>query len=331
MLLAGDIGGTNTRLALYAPETGARHPVAEAKFNSAEYAGLEVIARRFLADTGRRVAHACFDVAGPVIDGRAHLTNLPWTLDEAALAQALGIPRATLLNDLKAVAYAVPRLQPADFVTLNAGVRDPTGAIAVVAPGTGLGEAFLVWDGARHVACSSEGGHAGFAPADARQSGLRDWLARRFGHVSCERVLSGPGIANIYDYLCETAPGRVSAEFAASLADAPDRTPLIAQAGLADDTGTSLAGATLAMFAQVLGAEAGDLALKVLATGGVYLAGGIPRRMLSKLSSGDLMQAFTDKGRMSPLLSAMPVHVVTAPAALLGAALFGLDQMQAIG
>ncbi len=330
MLLAGDIGGTKTLLALFDPATGPRQPVAEAEFHSASYPGLDAIVREFLAREKRSAEYACFDVAGPVIDGHAQLTNLPWNVAETALGQALGLKRVTLLNDLKAVAYAVPHLEPDDLHTLHEGQPDEHGPIAVVAPGTGLGEAFLIWDGEGYIACSSEGGHASFAPTDDRQSGLRQRLAQRFGNVSCERVCSGPGIANIYDYLQETDPQREAGALAADLTGAADRTPLISEAGLADPTGESLAAATLDMFVTILGDEASNMALKVLATGGVYLAGGIPAHILPKLTDGRFMRAFLNKGRMSDLLSAMPVHVVTARAALFGAAQYGLDHMKPV-
>jgi glucokinase len=329
MLLAGDIGGTKTLLALYSPAIGARQPVAEAEFHSASYPGLDAIAREFLSGEKRTATYACFDVAGPVIGGRAHLTNLPWDLEEAALCQSLGLQRVTLLNDLKAIAYAVPFLEPADLHTVNVGQPEQNGPIAVIAPGTGLGEAFLVWGGSSYIACSSEGGHASFPPTDERHAGLWQHLAKRFGHVSCERVCSGLGIANIYDYLREIDPGAEPAPFAAALSRAPDRTPLIAQVGLEDPSGNPLAAATLEIFVSALGDEASNLALKVLATGGVYLAGGIPAHLLPKLTDGRFMRAFVNKGRLSDLLTSMPVNVVTARAALLGAALYGLDQIQA--
>jgi glucokinase len=328
MLLAGDIGGTKTLLALYEPASGVRQPVVEAEFHSGSYPGLDTIAREFLTRQNQTAEYACFDVAGPVIGGRAHLTNLPWDMDEAALCQSLGLRRVMLLNDLKAIAYAVPRLQPTELHCVNAGRTEPNGPIAVVAPGTGLGEAFLVWNGSAYIACSSEGGHASFAPTDERQSALRRYLAARFGHVSCERVCSGLGIANIYDHLRETQPELEPAAFAAELSQAADRTPVISQAGIDAADSNPLAAATLEMFVTILGDEAGNLALTVLATGGVYLAGGIPAHVLSKLTDGRFMQSFVNKGRMSDLLAAMPVHVVTTRAALLGAALYGLDQMQ---
>lgn len=327
MLLAGDIGGTKTLLALYEPEAGARKPVAMAEFPSASYPGLDVIAREFLSSQNRSADYACFDVAGPVIGGRAHLTNLPWDVSEPKLCQSLGLKRATLLNDLKAVAYAVPHLQPEDIVTLNPGTPEPHGPIAVVAPGTGLGEAFLIWDGSAYIACSSEGGHASFAPTDQRQVGLLAYLTQRFGVVSYERVCSGPGIANIYDYLRELGPGAEPAELTAALVQAPDRTPVISRAGLADATGQSLPAEALDLFVEILGDEAGNMALKVLATGGVFLAGGIPAHILPKLTAERFMRAFTNKGRMASLLSTMPIHVVTASAALIGAAQYGLDHM----
>jgi glucokinase len=328
MLLAGDIGGTKTLLALYTPATGARQPIAEAEFHSASYPGLDVMAREFLASVKGTADSACFDVAGPVIGGRARLTNLPWDVDEASLRQALGLQRVVLLNDLKAIAYAVPHLEPADLHLINVGKPEPNGPIAVVAPGTGLGEAFLVWSGNAYIACSSEGGHASFAPTDERQAGLRQYLAQRFGHVSIERVCSGLGIANVYDYLRDSDPASEPAAFADALARAADRTPLISQAGMAEPSGHALAAATLEMFVTILGDEAGNLALKVLATGGVYLAGGIPIHLMAKLTDGRFMQAFINKGRLSDMLANMPVHVVTTRAALLGAALYGLDQMR---
>jgi glucokinase len=328
MLVVGDIGGTKTLLALFAPGADPRKPVAEKEYHSSSYAGLDVIVRAFLQETGQQAAMGCFDVAGPVVKGAVHTTNLPWTMDEQGLAQAIGLQRVILLNDLKAIAYAVPRLQPADRYTLNAGEPEPEGAMAVVAPGTGLGEAFLVWDGRDYIACASEGGHASFAPADDRQADLWRHLRQRFGEVSFERVCSGLGIANIYDFLRDTQVFAEPPDFAARLAAAADRTPLISQAGLDDAAGNPLAAATMAIFVAVLGAEAGNLALKVMSTGGVYLAGGIPAHVLPLLTDGRFLEAFTAKGRLGAVLRKMPVHVVTARAALLGAALYGLERME---
>ena len=326
MLIAGDIGGTKTLLALYVPEAGARQPIAQAEFHSANYANLDDIVREFIAQVQRPVEAACFDVAGPVIHRRAHLTNLPWVLDEEAMQQALGLKQVTLLNDLKAVAYAVPHLLPEDVHTINEGRAEPFGPMAVIAPGTGLGEAFLIWDGNEYIACSSEGGHADFAPTDDTQAALWRHVANRYGHVANERVCSGSGLPNIYDFLRDRDPASEPPDFAAALAQAPDRTPLIVRAALEDPANT-LCAATLEMFVSILGAEAGNLALKVLATGGVYLGGGIPPRILSHLDSGRFMPAFVAKGRFTDLLTKIPVKVITNQAALLGAALYRLNRI----
>jgi glucokinase len=326
MLIAGDIGGTKTLLALYVPESGARKPIAQAEFHSANYHSLEDIVRAFIEQTNRPVEAACFDVAGPVINGRAHLTNLPWVLDEGMMEQTLGLKRVMLLNDLKAVAYAVPHLLPEDVHTINEGRADPHGPMAVIAPGTGLGEAFSIWNGSTYVACSSEGGHADFAPTDETQAALRHYLSDRYGHVAYERVCSGSGLPNIYDFLRDSRFAPEPAALAAILAQAPDRTPIIVEAAM-QDPAEALCGATLDLFVSILGAEAGNLALKVLATGGVYLGGGIPPRILSRLDDGRLMRAFVSKGRFADLLAKVPVKVITTQAALLGAALYGLDQI----
>jgi glucokinase len=326
MLIAGDIGGTKTRLALYVPDTGARQPIAQAEFHSANYRSLDDIIRAFVAQVRRPVEAACFDVAGPVINRRAHLTNLPWVLDEEAMQQALGLKQVTLLNDLKAVAYAVPHLLPEDVHTINEGRAEPFGPMAVIAPGTGLGEAFLIWDGNEYIACSSEGGHADFAATDDTQAALWRHVANRYGHVANERVCSGSGLPNIYDFLRDRDPAAEPPAFAAALAEAPDRTPLIVRAALEDPANT-LCSATLEMFVSILGAEAGNLALKVLATGGVYLGGGIPPRILSHLDNGRFMQAFVAKGRFTDLLAKIPVKVITNQAALFGAALYGLNRI----
>jgi glucokinase len=329
MLLAGDIGGTKTLLGLYKPESDPRQPVAEAEFPSASYSGLEAIVREFLKQTKKTAAYACFDVAGPVIKGRAHLTNLPWSLEEEALGRELGLKKAVLLNDLQAIAYAVPHLQAKDLYTINFGKPDPQGAMAVIAPGTGLGEAFLVWSGTEYIACSSEGGHASFAPADEIQAKLWRQASQKFGHVSYERVCSGQGLPNIYTFLRDSGYAQESAEFAAKLASAPDPTPVIVQAALDDPAAHPLCTATMEIFVAILGAEAGNLALKVLATGGVYLAGGIPKRVLNWLTDERFMQAFANKGRFADLLRDIPVYAVVSRAALLGAVLYGFHHLGA--
>jgi len=323
MLLAGDIGGTKTTLALYDQATGPRSPLAQSTFRSAEYSGLAEMARRFLGLQDATVERACFGIAGPVLAGRAALTNLAWSdLDEVELADALHIPNVRLINDVEAIAWAVTSLQPADLLALNDAPAEASGSIAVIAPGTGLGEAYLTWDGARYRAHACEGGHADFAPANLQQAGLARFLLGRFEHVSCERVCSGLGLPNIYAFLKESGRFPEPAWLAQRLAGAADLTPIIVQAALAGES--SLCQATLDLFVEALGAEAGNLALKILATGGVYVGGGIPPRILPALQSGGFMPAFLNKGRMSRLLAGMPVHVILhAQAALLGAAVCG--------
>jgi glucokinase len=328
MLIAGDIGGTKTLLALYDAAHGPRRPVAQAEFPSARYQGLEGMIEEFLDRHKARAHAACFDVAGPVIEGRAQLTNLPWILEEKALSSRLGLERTTLMNDLQAIAHAVPHLQADELHTIKPGREQAHGAKAVIAPGTGLGEAFLVWGGSDYIACPSEGGHADFAPDDELQVELLRYMRERHTRVGYERVCSGLGIPNIYDFLRESGRAPQSAALAAELAKVADRTPLIVEAALREPDGDALSALTLRSFVSILGAEAGNLALKVLATGGVYIGGGIAPRILARLEDGVFAQAFVNKGRFAGMLEGIPVHVIVTRAALLGAAIFGLRQMQ---
>jgi len=325
MLLAGDIGGTNTRLAIVSDDGGPRRPLAQATLPSAAHSSLDALVRTFLASGPYVVDRACFGVAGPVVEGRVSVTNLPWIIDAGQLQASLGVASVRLLNDVQALAYALPLLGARDLHTLNPGEALPHAALAVIAPGTGLGEAFSLWDGRRYRAFPSEGGHADFAPADDLQIGLLRYLRARFDHVSYERVCSGRGIPSIYAYLKESGFAEEPAWLAERLKAAEDPTPVIAAAALQDPPAALCRGA-MEMFAAVLGAEAGNLALKVLATGGVYLGGGIPRRILSVLDGHLFLDAFRAKGRFAALMTRIPVHVIlNADAALLGAAAYGLE------
>lgn len=328
MLLAGDIGGTKTNLAVFSAETGWRVPHAEATFPSATYLSLEALVQAFLAQHDFSVDRASFGVAGPVVAGRATITNLPWVMEETQLQQALHIPSVSLLNDLDAIAHAVPFLESQDLHTLNEGQPVSGGAIAVIAPGTGLGEAFLTWDGSHYQAHTSEGGHADFAPTNTFEIELLRYLMTRFPHVSFERVCSGKGLPNIYAFLKDTGYAEEPPWLAEQLAATRDWTPIIVNNALDQEKACELCIATLNAFVSILGAEAGNLSLKVLATGGVYLGGGIPPRIHSYLDVERFMQAFTHKGRFTQMLARIPVHVILNPkVALLGAARHGFEKL----
>lgn len=328
LLLAGDIGGTKTVLAVISQAAGIRAPLAEATFPSARYPNLEALVGEFLSGVGLAVDRACFGVAGPVIEGHATITNLPWSIDEPHLSACLGLGAVTLLNDLTAVSHAVPALGPAELHTLNAGSPSPRGALAVIAPGTGLGESFLTWEGLGYRPHPSEGGHASFAPIGSEQLALAQYLAARFGHISAERVCSGMGIPNIYAFHRDCGQVAEPEWLARELATAADPTPIIVSAALDEHAPCELCAATMNTFVAILGAEAGNLALKVMATGGVYLGGGIPIRILPFLMNGRFMEAFRSKGRLSAVLDRCPVYVILNPkAALLGAAQHGLESL----
>ncbi len=326
MLLAGDIGGTKTVLALYSAEAGSHAPLREQTFASGRYASLEAIITEFLGQGEEAVTGSVFAVAGPVVGGRATITNLPWVIDEQLLREAFAFQAANLLNDLEAIACAVPHLHSEEVEVLNEGRAMPGGTIAVIAPGTGLGEAFLTWDGARYHPHASEGGHADFAPTNELELALLDYLHDRYDHVSYERICSGMGLPNIYDFLRDTGRAKEPEWLAAALAEAEDRTPVIVNNALDEDKACGICTLTLQTFVSVLGAESGNLALKVLATGGVYIGGGIPPRILPALKHKRFLKAFLRKGRLSHVLAPIPVHVIlNARAALLGAASYGLN------
>ncbi len=298
VVLAGDVGGTNARLALFVMPgtTGGRAPLREAwaaTYPSASAPGLEAIVQQALADSGRAPVAASFGIAGPVRDGRCRTTNLPWEVDARVLARVLSLPATGLLNDLEATAWGIADLAPADLRTLLAGEPPPAPSNrALIAAGTGLGEAGLAWDGRAHVIVASEGGHASFAPANAEQDALLRELRGVHGHVSWERVLSGPGLEAIHAHL------------------GGDRDLPASGIAAAAETGDATAVRAMEMFASVYGAEAGNLGLKFLALGGVFLGGGIAPKLLRWLQGPAFSEAFLSKGRMRPLMQAMPVHVI---------------------
>ena len=329
MLLAGDVGGTKTNVGIYSSDKGPREPLFEGTFPSGQYASLEDLVSEFLLQVSIEIDRASFGVAGPVVGGQARITNLPWVIEEDQLRRSLHLKSVQLFNDLEAIAYGVNLLEKDDLHTLNEGVPIPRGTLAVIAPGTGLGEAFLIWDGKRYHAYPSEGGHADFGPTNPLEIGLLRHLQKKMEHVSYESVCSGHGLPDIYAYLKESAYAEEQAWFAEQLATADDPTHAIVSAALDTKKSCKLCVTTLNVFVSILGAEAGNLALKVMATGGVYLGGGIPPRIISLLDEGAFMDCFTNKGRFAELVSRIPVHVICNPKiALMGAALYGLDMAQ---
>ena len=325
MLIAGDIGGTKTDLAIYSVEAGPHAPLAQAQFHSADYPSLQAMVLEFLAQVKANVEHGSFDVAGPVIDGHVKTTNLPWLMDEISLATDLNLQSVRLMNDLEAVARAVPVLRPIDVVTLNEGQPVQKGPIAVIAPGTGLGESFLTWDGSQYLAHSSEGGHSDFAPTDERQIHLLEYMLQRFDHVAVERVCSGIGVPNIYEYLRDIEHIPERPEVSALIASAKDRTKAIIEVANDTENPSALCQTAIETLISILAGEAGNLGLKVLATGGVYVAGGVALHVLDALKAPQFMQVFANKGRFRDLMGHIPVHLITARAALVGAASCGLE------
>jgi glucokinase len=317
MILAGDIGGTNARLAYFQPQDGRLQLISERVFPSREHSELGEIVNEFLKDSGTRPEVACFGIAGPVHNGRVETSNLPWVIEQSRLAKQIQLPATLLINDLEASAWGVAALSPQDLFPLNQ-VPHAIGNQAVIAPGTGLGEAGLFWNGSEHQVFACEGGHADFAPQGDLQIELLRFLASRYGHVSYERVLSGPGLVNVYEFLREKGSGDEPVGFAAQL-DKGNAAAAISQAAL---SGTNpLAVQALDLWLSIYGAEAGNLALKAMATGGIFLAGGISPKILPKLSGPLFMRAFLEKGRLRPLLEGILVQVITNDkAGLLGAA-----------
>jgi glucokinase len=326
LLLVADVGGTKTDLAIIDPQSGPRSAVAEGRLLSGGFPSLEALLAAFLLAEGvPDVTRAAIAVAGPVAQGRAMITNLGWNPSERGLADALGLRRVRLLNDLEAIANAIPELTGGEAEVLLAGIPADDGAIAIVAPGTGLGEAFLTRRDGVARAHPSEGGHCDFGPVDEEQAELLVWCATRYGHVSYERVCSGIGIPNLYGFLCDSGRVAPSERVGVALGAARDPTALICEEALRPDPDPACA-AAIALFVRILAQESGNLALRVLGTGGVFLAGGLVRRLRSLLDPLAFAHAFRQKGRLGGLLEALPVSLVVADrVALLGAAVRGVE------
>lgn len=319
LILAGDLGGTNFRVAVFRgdPEMTRLH---FAKYRSADHHSLEEMVKMFLSgiDAGAPLQAACFGVPGPNVAGVVVPSNLGWRIEINALPNLIGIPRVAVLNDLEATAYGLAALRQTDLSPLQAGSGSHAGNQCVIAPGTGLGEAGLFWDGNRHTPWACEGGHADFAPTDELQHDLLTFLRREYGRVSFERVVSGMGIANIYRFLRDTGRGKENPRVAAEML-AGDPSAVIDKH--AADGSCPLCRTTMDLFLQALGAEASNMALKSMATGGVFLGGGIPPKILPLLHRPIFLESFLNKGRLRPLLETMPIHVVlNDETALLGSA-----------
>ena len=281
MILAGDIGGTHTRLAFFEPVNGRFSLVSASVFPSREYSGLDEIVAKFVDTANLRPDTACFGIAGPVRNGRVEASNLPWVIESKRLASELKIKKALLINDLEANAWGIPALDDKDVVALNHVKGEPVGNQAVIAAGTGLGEAGMYWDGLQHRVFASEGGHGDFAPRNQLEVDLFNYLRTRFGHVSYERIVSGPGLVNVFSFLRDTGRGAPPQW----LMDEMSRSdPAAAISRAAIDSKCPLSEQAVDLFVSIYGAEAGNLALKIMATGGVYLGGGIAPKMLTKLS-----------------------------------------------
>jgi glucokinase len=320
MILAGDVGGTKVHLAVYDFTNGKLTHTRDERYAAKEYNGLAEIVKEFLG--ADKVSSACFGVPGPVRDGRLRLTNLPWTLDSRELSLGLDIPHVFLINDLEANGYGIAELTADQIFTLSEGDASQVGNRALIAAGTGLGEGLLTWNGRHHIPYPSEGGHGDYAPRNEDEIDLLRFLQRKYnGRISFERVISGMGMTNIYEFLRDAKGIEEPAWLAEKIASVPDANAVITEMGLAAKS--ELCAKTLDMFVSAYGAESGNLALKVLSVGGLYVGGGIAPRILEKLKDGTFIKAFTDKGRLSQLLINMPVRVILeSRAALMGAAAF---------
>jgi glucokinase len=321
MILAGDIGGTKTNLAYFNEDGGVLTPICTRSYPSKQHASLSAIVTLFIQESPQMIDEAAFGIAGPVVNGRCEATNLPWVVDARSIASEFGVKTVGLINDLEATAYGTLRLRSNDTLPLNTGVARPHGAIAVIAAGTGLGEGGLVWNGSRYQTLPSEGGHSDFAPRNELEMHLLRFLLTTYKRVSNERVVSGMGIVNLYQFF------RTQVKYPEPqwLADemTGDAAAAISQAALAGKDAACIK--TMELFVSLYGAEAGNLALKLLSTAGVFIGGGIAPKLLPMLQQSGFMDSFSDKGRFSTLLRNMPVHVVlNDKTALLGAAHYAL-------
>ena len=323
MILAGEIGATRTRLAAFEKDGSRLKLVVEKNYSSHEHAGLSEIIADFIKSEGIAVHQACFGVAGPVRRGRSKISNLTWTIDSRDLAKQLKVDTVGMINDLEAFAYGIDGLDSKDFVTLNEGSEDAEGNRAVISARTGLGVAGLYWDGYRHHPFGCEGGHSDFAPRNELEMTLLMYLQKKYGRISCERLLSGPGIKNIYDFLRDTKKVEEPAWLKDQMAAAPDPPALISQ--LAAEGKAPICERTMSIFVSIYGAETGNVALNFMSTGGIYIGGSVAAKNVARMKEPVFMQSFLDKGRLTPLMKEIPVSIVlNDDSGLIGAARYTL-------
>ncbi|MCH7586599.1 MAG: glucokinase [Chloroflexi bacterium] len=329
MLLVGDIGGTKTSLAVYSRPDRGDYPIGEATLKSAAFSDPGALVQVFLNQSGLRVDSAVFGIAGPVVHDAVRTTNLPWTIRAQDLRETLGLSNLWLLNDLQAVANSIPTLGSGDLEILQEGEFVKHSAIAVIAPGTGLGEAYLTDGADGYRAHASEGGHADFAPLNALQIDLLNFLLEEYDHVSYERLCSGMGLPNIYRFLKKAKGLREPDWLANQLKESSDPTPVIVRGAAQTEKPSAICVETVRLFCEILGAECSNVALKFLATGGIYLAGGMLLKMLDVFDKAVFLEAFRAKGRFADLMSSIPVSIIVNPnAALIGASRFAFQQLE---
>lgn len=323
MILAGDIGGTHTRIALFEKSAGKVTLSLERVYPSREHKGLDEILSLFLSNEPGIIDCACFGVAGPVLHDQVSTPNLPWVVDAVGLAQQIGVKRVWLINDLMAHASGVDDLGPEDFVALNK-IERTAGNAALIAAGTGLGEAGIYWDGERCWPFPCEGGHCDFAPRNEIEIALLEYLLKKYGRVSYERIVSGQGLQNVYDFLRDSGKGEEPEWLKQELLSAADPVAVISKYGLQEKA--PICKTALDIFVSVYGAEAGNLALKMMATGGIFVSGGIAAKILPRLRDGVFLHAFINKGRLQPVLESIPVKVIVNDrVGLIGAARYALQ------
>lgn len=317
MILAGDIGGTKTHLALFEAKEE-RHWIVDQKFRSQDYKNLLEIVKEFVSSQKEKIVFACLGIAGPVREGKCYATNLPWIVDAEKISQGLGITNVWLINDLEANAFGIRCLLPEEFYVLNVGKEEIRSNKALISAGTGLGEAGIFWDGKQHLPFATEGGHSSFAPENELESELLYYLRKKYQHVSYERILSGPGLYNIYRFLIEMG---LEKEDPAVKKQMQVKDPPRVITEMAKQKACSACQRALQLFVSIYGSEAGNLALKMLSLGGLYVGGGIAPKILQEMKEGPFFERFISKGRFTPFLKEIPVKVIlNENTALLGAA-----------